>query len=70
MNLGADLNAPTLAAIVAEYSNYLTGLEKSRNDIMLGQLLLEAIGITALKMQHDFGPCKAHHPAQESVDPE
>ena len=56
MNLGADLNAPTLAAIVAEYSNYLTGLEKSRNDIMLGQLLLEAIGITALKMQHEFGP--------------
>ena len=54
--LGAETNVSILTSIVREYSSYLSGLDKNRNDFMLGQLLLSAIGIVALKMQKDFGP--------------
>ena len=46
-----------LTTLVEEYSNHLPQLESSdKDDVILGQLMLQTIGHTAQKMEEDFGP--------------
>lgn len=46
-----------LSMLVEEYCNHLTQLESNdKDDVILGQLMLQSIGHTAKKMEDDFGP--------------
>lgn len=55
MFLGATVDLPVLTTIIREYSTHLTHLtNESKNDIILGQLMLLVIGEAAIQMGSDF----------------
>lgn len=48
--LGASVGISVLTSVILEYSRFLTSLENNKDDVILGQLLLQAIGDIALRM--------------------
>ena len=49
------MDLPVLSTVIREYSSFLTQLtNENKNDILLGQLMLMAIGEAAKRMQTDF----------------